>query len=142
MAEGFLQPVINFQHGNAHRKVTLRAVDFTAICAVTANVDTTAAAAVAAAGAPSVLASLLTVELMTSGGYIIDGFSKDNATAVLPGISNVSLPLTWATTSTGDAGGGGGGRLPLPPKLAAEGVMLRAHLRGGARLYGLTLHKC
>ena len=111
--------------------VTLRAVDFTGVCAVTANVDTTSTSRTSNTlmSTHSGAVSTVAVELM-SAGYGIDGFSKANATAIGAGVSDIAAPLSW----------GGAGKLPLPAALASGGVMLRAHLTGSARIYAFTLH--
>ena len=98
--------------------VTLRPVDLTGVCALTANVDSTAGG------------SSLRVELMSKQGYVIDGFSKANATA-LAGVSAIDAPLAWAA-----------GALPLSDPALRSAVMLRAHLLGGARLFAFGLRAC
>lgn len=112
--------------------VTLRAVDFTGVCAVTANVDTTSTSRTSNTlmSTHSGAVSTVAVELMSTAGYVIDGFSKVNATAIGAGVSDIAAPLSW----------GGAGKLPLPAALASGGVMLRAHLTGSARAYAFTLH--
>lgn len=78
--------------------VTLKPVDLSSICKITANVDTTGNGE-------------LRVELMSAQGYRFDGYDKMNAT-VITNISDTGVTLTWK------------GKTTLPSGL----TMLRAHL--------------
>ena len=98
--------------------VTLRAIDFASICALSVNVDTTAGGN----------ASSLVCELMSEDGYVIDGFGRGNNTAVPAGVSGTHVPLKWSHQ--------------LPVSLSGMRVMVRAHLTGETKLFALNLHTC
>jgi len=46
------------------------------------------------------------------------------------GTSGIALPIEWNDVP------------PMPTGYGPQGVMFRAHLAGGARLYGIALHSC
>merc|ERR1712032_776691 len=78
--------------------VTLKPTDLVGICKISANID-------------ALQGGELRVELLSVQGYVIDGYSKANAT-VVSNVSDIGVMLTWK------------GQHGLPNGT----VMIRAHL--------------
>ena len=102
--------------------ITLRAMEFRSVCAVTANIDTTTITSTTGA------ASSLAVELMSEDGYVIDGFSRRDNTMIPAGVDGLNVSLKW--------------NRDLPISLPDTKVMIRAHLNGEAKLFALNVHAC